>query len=62
MNNVHAQVAGDLGFAEQFNAEIMAFRTALLSSGRIIPRLKIVQGSSNHPNGKPDVRHSIAGN
>ena len=49
MNNVHAQVAGDLGFAERFNAEIRAFRTALLSSGRIVARLKIVQGSSNHP-------------
>ena len=31
----HAQTAGDLGFAMQFNAETVAFRAAPLSSGRM---------------------------
>ena len=33
----HAQSAGDLGFAMEFNAE--TFRTAPLSSARIVPRV-----------------------
>ena len=37
----HAQTAGDLGFAVQFNAETLAFRAAPLSSGRIVPRVTI---------------------
>ena len=37
----HAQTAGDLSFAVQFIAETVAFRAALLSSGRIVPRVTI---------------------
>ena len=38
----HAQTAGDLGLAVQFNAENpVAFRTAPISSGRIVPRVTI---------------------
>ena len=38
----HAQTAGDLGFAMQLIAEIY-FRTAPLSSGRVVPRVTIAK-------------------
>ena len=37
----HAQTAGDLSFAVQFNDETLAFRAAPLSSGQIVPRVTI---------------------
>ena len=49
-----------LGFAMQFNAE--TFRTALLSSGRIVPRVTIGRVTLLIPRERPDViKHAITG-
>ena len=46
----HAQTAEDSGFTVLFNAETtMAFQAALLSSGRIIPSVTIVESNSIYP-------------
>ena len=52
----HAQTAGDLGFARQFNAET---RTGLLSSGWIVSRVTIGRVTAFIPRERPDVKHSI---
>ena len=62
----HAQMAGDLGFAVQFNDETLAFRAAPLSSGRIVPRVDNRKDNSLWvapfiPRERPNVKHSIAG-
>ena len=53
----HAQTVGDLGFIMQFNAETVAFRTALLSSGRIVPRVTIAKDNYLHSS---QVRHIMS--
>ena len=58
----HAQTAGDLGFAVQFNAE--TFRAAPLSSGQIVPRVtigRIIPSGELHSSHVRDVKHAIAG-
>ena len=55
----HAQAAGDLCFAMQFNAE--TFRTAPLSSDRIVPRVTIGRVTLFIPHEKLYVKHTIAG-
>ena len=57
-----AQTAGDLGLAVQFNAETpVAFRTAPLSSGRIVPRGTIGIVTPLIPQERLNVKHSVAG-
>ena len=56
----HAQTARDLGFAMQFNAETphVAFRTAQLSSSRIVPRVTIARVTLFIPLERPHVNYA----
>ena len=58
----HAQMAGDMGFAVQFNAETPWYfaQVRLLSSGRIVPRKTI--GMLTLPVRDLMPTHAIAGN
>ena len=53
----HAQTAGDLGFAVQFNAELRG--SAILGSDS--PQSNNRKGNSIHSRERPYVEHAIAG-